>query len=74
MLSGTVPFKGNNLKELHQLILKGTITEIEGISYDANHLLMSLLEIDPKKRITIQGVLSHPWLINVDTTNKLKGN
>lgn len=73
MLSGTVPFKGNNLHELHQLILKGAINEIEGVSFEANHLLMSLLEIEPKKRITIQGVLSHPWLSNVDTTNKTKG-
>lgn len=73
MLSGTVPFKGNNnIKELHQLILKGSAQTISDISEEANHLIQSLLEIDPKKRITIPQILSHPWLITVNTKNKSK--
>lgn len=72
MLSGTVPFKGNNIKELHQSILRGLVHNIADISEEANHLIQSLLEIDPKKRITISQILSHPWLINVNTNNKSK--
>jgi hypothetical protein len=32
MLSGTVPFKANNMNELHQLILRGNYLPIKDIS------------------------------------------
>jgi hypothetical protein len=32
------------------------------------------LEVDPKKRITINNILNHPWLINVDVTNNKNYN
>ena len=66
MLSGTVPFKGTNLKELHNLIISGNYQPINDISMEASHLINNLLEIDPKKRITIENILNHPWLIDVD--------
>ena len=69
MLSGTVPFKGNNLSELDDLIIKGKFNVINDISNDAKHLIKCLLEVDPKKRISINNILNHPWLINVDVTN-----
>ena len=62
MLNGTVPFKANNLKDLHKLILTGNYTNINNISYEAQDLLKKLLEIDPKKRISINNILNHPWL------------
>ena len=68
MLSGTVPFKGNDIKELHTAIMKGTYKQIEDISQEATHLVRALLEVDPRKRITIEQVLYHPWLVNVDIT------
>ena len=42
MLSGTVPFKGNNLKELHNLIIVGDYKEIKGISKEAEDLLKNI--------------------------------
>ena len=66
MLSGTVPFKGNNLKELHNLIINGKYKEIKGISKDAEDLLKNLLEVDPNERIQIEEILNHPWIIDVD--------
>ncbi len=74
MLSGTVPFKGNDLHELHDLIMIGKFNTINDISYDAQHLIKCLLEIDPKKRITINNILNHPWLINVDVSNNKNYN
>ena len=74
MLSGTVPFKGNNLNELDDLIIKGKFNVINDISNDAKHLIKCLLEVDPKKRITINNILNHPWLINVDVTNNKNYN
>ena len=66
MLSGTVPFKGNNIKDLHDLIIKGEYAPIKEISKEATHLIKSIFEVDPKKRITTKDILVHPWLIDVD--------
>ena len=66
MLSGTVPFKGNNIKDLHDLIIKGEYTPIKDLSKEASHLLKCILEVDPKKRISTKDILVHPWLIDVD--------
>ena len=66
MLSGTVPFKGNNIKELHDLIVRGEYAPIKEISKEATHLIKNILEVDPKKRICTKDILVHPWLIDVD--------
>ena len=66
MLSGTVPFKGNDIKELHKLIIEGKYKTIKNISKEANHLVKCLLEVDPKNRIKIEDILVHPWMIDVD--------
>ena len=66
MLGGTVPFKGNNINELHDLIIKGEFKPLKEISPEATHLIKSILEVDPKKRISTKDILVHPWLINVD--------
>ena len=66
MLSGTVPFKGTDLKELNNIIISGKYQPIEDISKEASNLLKNILEVDPKKRITIENILNHPWLLDVD--------
>ena len=66
MLSGTVPFKGNNIKDLHDLIIKGEYTPIKDISKEATHLIKCILEVDPKKRISTKEILVHPWINDVD--------
>jgi serine/threonine protein kinase len=66
MLSGTVPFKGNNLKELHDLIINGKYKEIKGVSKEAEDLIKKILEVDPKIRIKTEEILNHPWLVDLD--------
>ena len=65
MLYGTVPFKANNMSELHQLILKAKYSlkddKVE-ISDDAKNLIRALLEPEPSKRLNIEQVKKHPWL------------
>ena len=57
MLSGSVPFKANNLNDLQNMIISGSFKEIHGISKECNDLLHKLLQINPKKRITIDEAL-----------------
>ena len=65
MLYGTVPFKGNNMNELHKLIVKGNVTYKEDVSEEARNLLKGLLEWDPNLRLTTDQILKHEWLTNV---------
>jgi len=68
MLYGTVPFKAQTMDELHQVILKGKYLLKEDISIEARDLLRGLLEINPKKRLSVRKILRHPWLKNMDTS------
>ena len=54
MLYGTVPFKANNMEELHKLIIKGKYTLKDDISIEARNLLRGLLEVNPEKRLNIK--------------------
>jgi serine/threonine protein kinase len=64
MLIGTVPFKAASMHELHNLIVNGKyeIKPEEKLSESVLNLIASLLEVDPKKRLSAFEVLSHPWL------------
>ena len=64
MLSGTVPFKANNLNDLQNMIMAGNFKEIPDISKESNDLLHKLLQINPKKRISVDEALNHPWFNN----------
>jgi len=68
MLTGTVPFKGNDIRELHHVITHGkyNMQNLKDISNEAKNLIKHLLEVDPKKRININNILKHPWLIDVN--------
>lgn len=62
MLYGTVPFKGNDMNELHKLIIKGEFELKDDISIEARALLRQILEVDPRARISTEEILAHPWL------------
>lgn len=72
MLSGTVPFKANNMSDLHKLIIKGNPTSLKEVSDDGNSLISGLLEIDPKKRLTVDQILNHSWIKNDAQKLKIK--
>ena len=61
MIYGIVPFKANNMAELHKLILKGKYVLKSSGSEDVRDLLKKMLEVDPKKRWNIPQILCHKW-------------
>ena len=74
ILSGNLPFKGNNIHELENAILFGEYKKIKDVSFEANDIINKMLKLDPKERITIDEILKHPWLKNVNLENRHKLN
>jgi serine/threonine protein kinase len=71
MLFGTIPFKANNMTDLHNMIVKGKYKIDDTISDRAKNLLSKILEVDPKKRFTISQILSHNWFDDYNDEIKL---
>ncbi len=69
MLYGTVPFKANNMHDLHKLIIKAKYSLKDDISEEARSLLKHLLEPDPSKRYSMSNITKHPWLRGMDPTH-----
>ena len=82
MLSGTLPFNlknnedsdmseesNHNNMELQYSIINKEPKKIEKISDEAKDLLKGLLNKNPKKRLTIDQILNHPWLIEENKKN-----
>jgi len=62
MLCGTVPFKANNMNDLHKLIKNGKFTFPVKISMEAKSLIERLIITNPSDRISIPEILNHQWL------------
>ncbi|XP_042509798.1 calcium-dependent protein kinase 1-like [Macadamia integrifolia] len=69
LLSGVPPFWAETEQEIFQQILHGHLDFSSDpwprISGDAKDLIRKMLVRDPKKRLTVHQVISHPW-IHVD--------
>ncbi|KAE8701379.1 Serine/threonine-protein kinase OXI1 [Hibiscus syriacus] len=65
MLYGTTPFKGSNRKgTFHQILTKPP--ELVGERTSLRHLIRKLLEKDPKRRITVDGIKEHDYFKGID--------
>ena len=74
ILSGTLPFRGNNIQELEKVILNGVYEKIKDVSDEANNIISGMLRLDPNKRFTIDEIMKHPWLNDVKLENRYKIN
>ena len=74
ILSGNLPFRGSNIQELEKLIINGDYEEIKNVSEEANDIVAGMLRVDPKKRLTIDEILKHPWLKNIKLENRYNLN
>lgn len=62
MVCGTVPFKADTMKELHEKIKEGKFSYRGELTDDATDLINQMITVDPKKRIALPHILAHPWL------------
>ena len=61
MLVGALPFDDQELNKLYEQIKIGKFYIPSTLSLEAIDLLKRILEVDPKKRINIEGVKNHAW-------------
>jgi len=70
MLTGFPPYdQACQTDERFDLIVKGNLVrQLESwninLSQDAGDLLQSMLQLDPRDRLTLAEVMSHPWVVN----------
>ncbi|KAI9503454.1 kinase-like domain-containing protein, partial [Coemansia spiralis] len=62
MLTGQFPFEDPAQTKNFDKIMRGDFRFPPGISCELSELLVMMLEPKPAKRISMQGVLEHPWL------------
>ena len=69
MLSGTFPFDEENLyDQIEQAKYSVTGNEWNPISWEAKHMIRSLLTLRADQRLTTQEALQHPWILNTKLT------
>jgi len=65
MLCGCPPYANSNVTLLSREI-RNTVPEIpEFLSKEAGSLILDMLVVDPTKRMTVEQIISHPWLLSV---------
>lgn len=78
MLSGKLPFDGNNIKEVLRRVRAGRYSFPESewgdISGEAKDFIRGLLEVDPKKRLTASEALQHTWLTSTNISERAINN
>ena len=66
ILSGTLPFYADNPEEFLELVLESNYDfpddEWGELSSSVKDLISKILVPDPDHRVTLQGVLDHPWM------------
>uniref|UniRef100_H2YPH4 MAP/microtubule affinity-regulating kinase 3 n=1 Tax=Ciona savignyi TaxID=51511 RepID=H2YPH4_CIOSA len=62
LVSGSLPFDGQNLKELRERVLRGKYRIPFYMSTDCEHLLRKFLVLNPTKRGTLTAVMQDKWM------------
>lgn len=63
LLCGFLPFDDDNTFKLYKLIQKGEYEVPDWLSPGSAKILSQLLQVDPKKRVTIKQLLNHEWMM-----------
>ncbi|GAB6027427.1 hypothetical protein CHUAL_001693 [Chamberlinius hualienensis] len=63
LVCGALPFDGHTLQSLRTRVLAGKFRVPFFMSTDCEHLIRHMLVVDPDKRVNIQQVLKHKWIL-----------
>ncbi|XP_013403209.1 serine/threonine-protein kinase BRSK2 isoform X6 [Lingula anatina] len=63
LLVGALPFDDDNLRNLLEKVKKGVFHIPHFVPPDCQHLLRSMIDVDPVKRIQLDKITRHPWVV-----------
>ncbi|KAG8886195.1 serine/threonine-protein kinase KIN2 [Tulasnella sp. 332] len=63
LVCGRVPFDDTSMLGLTAKIKGGVVSYPSWLSKDCRNLLLWMLASEPKARATVEGVLTHPWML-----------
>ncbi|XP_004423768.1 PREDICTED: maternal embryonic leucine zipper kinase [Ceratotherium simum simum] len=63
LMCGFLPFDDDNVMVLYKKIMRGKYEVPKWLSPSSTLLLQQMLQVDPKKRISVKNLLSHPWIM-----------
>ncbi|XP_035226664.1 maternal embryonic leucine zipper kinase-like [Stegodyphus dumicola] len=63
LLCGFLPFDDENVSKLYKKIHKGKYFCPLWLSDESKAILSAMLQVDPSKRISIEGLKVHPWVL-----------
>ncbi|KAK4269488.1 hypothetical protein QN277_022641 [Acacia crassicarpa] len=61
LLSGYLPFQGENVMRIYKKAFKAQYVLADWISPEAKNLISKLLVVDPEKRYSIEDIMKDPW-------------
>lgn len=62
LVAGYLPFEDNDTPKLYRKILNAEYKCPSSLSTEAKDLLSQILEVNPSKRVTIDGIRKHVWM------------
>lgn len=63
LMCGFLPFDDDNVMALYKKIMRGKYEVPKWLSPSSILLLQQMLQVDPKKRISMKNLLNHPWIL-----------
>eukprot|EP00824_Muranothrix_gubernata_P006905 TRINITY_DN18889_c0_g1_i1.p1 TRINITY_DN18889_c0_g1~~TRINITY_DN18889_c0_g1_i1.p1 ORF type:complete len:576 (+),score=102.61 TRINITY_DN18889_c0_g1_i1:115-1728(+) len=63
LLTGKLPFDDDNVQKLLNKVKRGLCVIPNYVEADSRDLLLKMLQVDPVKRITLEGIRRHPWIV-----------
>ncbi|KAL3232702.1 putative serine/threonine-protein kinase HSL1 [Nakaseomyces bracarensis] len=70
LLTGHLPFNDDNIKKLLLKVQTGRYQLPHYLTSDAKDLISKILVLNPEKRLTINGILSHPLIMKYNNPPK----
>ena len=58
------PYKGRTLTEITKSLSRKTFHISSSVNPEARDLIIRILKINPNERLSMQAILSHPWVIS----------
>ena len=72
LMHGHSPYRAKKIEQIYDNIINKRMKFSSRISDEVKDLLNKILQISPGDRISIEGILEHPWVVKYSKLERLK--